>query len=115
MDYKAWNTELLRKNLLDDIEYMDKDHIPLQVNITKPNSKQYQIDRVLGDIPFHVIKAENDDVSSASNMNCWAEYTRGESQFYTVKDALHLIFLNPSTNEAVVLCKIYVTTVCICI
>jgi surfactin synthase thioesterase subunit/acyl carrier protein len=101
VDYQAWNTELLRKNLFDDIEYMDKYYIPLQVNIKKPNSNQYQIDRVLGDIPFHVIKAENDDISNESNMNYWAEYTRGESQFYTIKDALHLIFLKPSTNEAV--------------
>lgn len=101
VDYSAWGTELLRKNLFDDIEYMDKYYIPLQVNITKPNSKDYEIDRVLGDIPFHVIKAENDDISNASNMDSWAEYTRGESQFYTIKDALHLIFLNPSTNEEV--------------
>ena len=101
VDYKAWNTKLARKNLFDDIEYMDKYYIPTQINITKPNSEQYQIDRVLGDIPFHVIKAEHDDISNESNMNFWAEYTRGESQFHTIKDGLHLVFLNPSTNEAV--------------
>ena len=101
VDYKAWNTKLARKNLFDDIEYMDKYYIPAQINITKPNSEQYQIDRVLGDIPFHVIRAEHDDISNESNMNFWAEYTRGESQFYTIKDGLHLVFLNPSTNKAV--------------
>jgi surfactin synthase thioesterase subunit len=101
VDYNAWATKRAKKNLFDDIEYMDKYYIPSQINISKPNSEQYQIDRVLGDIPFHVIKAEHDDISNESNMNFWAEYTRGESQFYTIKDGLHLLLMNPSTNKAV--------------
>merc|ERR1711871_1028760 len=101
VDPNAWNTKELRKNLFDDIEFMDKYSCPLQVNVTKNNSEQYQIDRVLGDIPFHVIKAEHDDIANESNINFWGDYTRGECQYYTIKDALHLLFLTPSSNKAV--------------
>merc|ERR1712146_582841 len=60
-----------------------------------------QMEKVLGDIPFTVIQAEHDIISDNKKATGWIDYTMGNVEFHVIRNAPHLLLLDPTCSKSV--------------
>jgi pimeloyl-ACP methyl ester carboxylesterase len=98
---KTHSTNSLMKSSSNNLENSWQTMTTSSTSKAVSTKTSIQMEKVLGDIPFTVIQAEHDIISDNKKATGWIDYTMGNVEFHVIRNAPHLLLLDPTYSKSV--------------